>query len=246
MSFGSKSANGNFQLGRSPSSGALLPSNVHLVIMGRKDKKVKLAMAATNPFAKRVAAGSGHFPSSVSLGGPETGWELVEAPWRTAAGGENSASSASSCGVDAALNSAQAGSQNSGTGSKKLSRTFTVAGLGPETPSVCIPRQSGESKAKSGRRGPDYDEGKDGRYTCQECGRKPPAVIFSSRRQMARASCALGMTWRGCFTAGAIIAVVANVGPETSSKTVCIPTLRMSWTRHFGRSATGGTTCGRT
>ena len=146
--------------------------------MGRKDKKVKLAMAATNPFAKRVAAGSGHLPSSVSLGGPEAGWELVGAPSpSTAAGGENSASSVSSGGVEAALNSARAGSQNSGTGSKKRSRTFTVAGLGPETPTVCIPSRGGESKGKSGRRGPDYDEGKDGKYTCQECGHKPPAVF---------------------------------------------------------------------
>ena len=124
--------------------------------MGRnqQDKKVKRAVAATNPFVKRLAAGSGHLPSSVSLGGAEAGWEFVGAPSpSTAAGSGNSASSVSSGGVEAALDSARAGSPNSGTGSEKPARSVIVAGLGPETPTVCIPRQSGESKAKSGRMG---------------------------------------------------------------------------------------------
>ena len=90
---------------------------------------------------------------------------------RLAAGSGNLASSVSSGGVEAAPESVRVATPNTATGSTKPARSVIVAGLGSEV-KVCIP------KGKSDRRQWDYDEGNDGKYTCAECGFKPPAVGF--------------------------------------------------------------------
>ena len=90
---------------------------------------------------------------------------------RLAAGSGNPASSVSSGGVEAALEAARAAPPNTATGSTEPARSVIVCGLGSEV-KVCIP------KGKSDRRQWDYDEGMDGKYTCAECGFKPPRSWF--------------------------------------------------------------------
>ena len=90
--------------------------------MGKKEqqKKSKRNLATQTPVAKRPAAGSGNPASSVSSGGVEAEWKLVEAEVK-----------------------------------------------------VVIPTGEGGAKGKSYRKEWDYDEGKDGKYTCAQCGMKP-------------------------------------------------------------------------
>ena len=148
--------------------------------MGRKeqDKKAKRALAATNHFVKRLAAGSENPASSVSLGGVEAEREPARAPSpNPAAGSGNPASSVSSGGVEAALESARVAPPNTATGDRNPARSVIVGGLGSEV-KVCIPTGAGGAKGKSDRRQWDYDEGKDGKYTCAECGMKPVRSWF--------------------------------------------------------------------
>ena len=132
--------------------------------MGKKERMKALKRqtevsyrARKSPKAKRQAAGSGNPASGDSLGGVEAERELARVPPpNPAAGSGNPASSDSSGGVEAAA-----------TGSGNPASSVSSGGVEAEV-KVVIPDAEGGAKGKW-----DYDEGKDGKYTCAQCGKKP-------------------------------------------------------------------------
>ena len=163
-----------------PSNCAYLPALGHLPIMGRRERerKAKRALAPLTPVAKRPAARSGDRASSVTSGGVEAEREPARAsPPNPAAGSGNPASSASSGGVEAEREPARDLPPNPATGSGNPAVTVILGGLGAEV-KVVIPTGDGGAKGKSDRKEWDYDEGKDGKYTCAQCGKKPVRSWF--------------------------------------------------------------------
>ena len=122
--------------------------------------KRRASVAKKAGLAAKAKAKAGAVPQANAVGNEP--WQLVE-PDTTTTGSASSSEP---------REPARAPPPNPAAGSGNPASSVSSGGVEAEL-KVVIPTGKGAAKGKSYRKEYDYDEGKDGRYTCAQCGMKP-------------------------------------------------------------------------